>query len=206
MTFPRWVGGMLVLPVVSVVGFVIWDSQDSSARPSALPKDSALIPSRERFASAPVSDPRAELVRTVRPTAMLALPKQQAVASAQSPPSWDTEVEATWRSEREGGAIAPLREENVVQFFERGEACRHRRRRGPLSTGSPVSRSPPADRKMEPGAASDAHGRVRPDARGVPECGVLSGEGGGVSHGRVVRNPFSRTKCSARSVSLSAMT
>ena len=60
-----------------------------------------------------------------------------------------------------------------------GGGCRHRRRRGPLSPESPVSRDPPVGSGAEVGAAvtaTDAREAKRSRRSGVRCC--LSGEGG----------------------------
>jgi hypothetical protein len=87
--------------------------------------------------------------------------------------------------------------------------CRRRRRRVPLSAGSPVPRDPPGDAEavLRPGqprsraCVVDALGRY-----GAPGVRSPLRRGRRVGQGRAMRKPFSRTKRSERSVSLSAMT
>jgi hypothetical protein len=87
-----------------------------------------------------------------------------------------------------------------------GSSCRHRRRRDPLSPASPVPRDPPVGSGAELGAAgtaTDAREAKRSRRSGV---WCSSPVRGARDQGRAMRKPFSSTKCSARSVSLSAMT
>jgi hypothetical protein len=78
---------------------------------------------------------------------------------------------------------------------------------GPSISGITGTRGPTRWRKDGsspfPAATRGARGG---SAFAALRSGILSGEGDDSVQGRAVRKPFSRTKCSARSVSRSAMT
>jgi hypothetical protein len=143
-------------------------------------------------------------IRTTQVTAALAVNAELVLLY------WSIGRDILVRQDKEGwGAhvIERLSADLHVAFPDM-KGCHHRARRVPLSAASPVPRDPPVDetavlRLFQPRREA----RVGESARGR-RCGVgvLSVEGVKVGQGRAVRKPFSRTKCSARSVRRSAMT
>src|SRR5689334_13474556 len=108
---PKWVAAMLVLPVVGVAGFELQRSLRLPA-PVATPKVAVLASTPMIAPSAPTLPPHPSPARPTPapPTAPVPVAARPLTKTATASPDTkqETQAEATWRSEREGGTAATV--------------------------------------------------------------------------------------------------